>query len=108
MANTTRAEALVQAMDRDAAFQSEVKGARTVGEKRAVLDAHGFADVTVEEMRAYVESKGGTLNVPQAGHELSDAELSAVAGGLSDSDAILIGGAAVLYGGAAIAAAAAA
>ena len=86
MAEIARAEALVQAIDRDAAFQSEVQAAPTVGAKRAVLDGHGFADVTVEDMRAYVESKGGTLNVPQTGHELSDAELSAVAGGLTDAE----------------------
>jgi predicted ribosomally synthesized peptide with nif11-like leader len=94
MAGMARAEALVQAMDRDAAFQAAVQEARTVGAKRAVLDAHGFADVSVEDMRAYVESKGGTLNVPQAGEELSDAELSAVAGGLTaeESSAIAIGG----------------
>ena len=98
MADTARAEALVRAMEGDAAFQSEVKEARTVGAKRAVLDTHGFADVSLEDMRAYVESKGGTLNVPQAGHELSDAELSAVAGGLSDVDIVgisIVGGAMV-------------
>ena len=91
MAEMARAEALVQAMDRDTAFQAEVKAASTVGAKRAVLDGHGFADVSVEEMRAYVESKGGTLKVPQAGHELSDAELSAVAGGLTQLEAGGIG-----------------
>jgi len=91
MAEMARAEALVQAIDRDAAFQSEVQAASTVGAKRAVLDGHGFADVSVEEMRAYVESKGGTLKVPQAEHELSDAELSAVAGGLTQLEAGGIG-----------------
>ena len=34
-------------------------------------------------MRAYVESKGGTLTVQQGGRELSDQELAAVAGGSS-------------------------
>ena len=98
MVDTVRAETLVTAMDRDAAFQSEVQAAPTVGAKRAVLDGHGFADVTVEDMRAYVESKGGTLNVPQTGHELSDAELSAVAGGLTEQEGIIIG----VYGGLAV------
>ena len=87
MAELARSEALVQAMDRDAAFQAEVKEARTVEGKRAVLDAHGFGDVSVEEMRAYVESKGGKLVVPETGHELSDAELSTVAGGLTQLEA---------------------
>ena len=108
MVDTARAEALVQAMEHDTAFQSEVKAARTVAAKRSVLDAHGFRDVSVDEMRTFVESKGGTFVAPPTDGELSDDELAAVSGGLSDSDAILIGGAAVLYGGAAIAAAAAA
>ena len=90
MVDTARAEALVQAMEHDATFQSEVKAAHSVAAKHDVLDAHGFADVSLEEMRAYVESKGGKLNVPQAGHELSDAELSAVAGGLTEGETGLI------------------
>jgi len=86
MAQMARSEAL----DRDAAFQAEVKEARTVEGKRAVLDKHGFGDVSVEEMRAYVESKGGKLVMPETGHELSDAELSAVAGGLTEGELGLI------------------
>ena len=107
MAETARAEALVQAMDRDAAFQAEVQEARTVEGKRAVLDAHGFADVSLEEMRAYVESKGGTLKAPQAGEELSDAELAAVAGGLTPGEEAAVYGAVGVVMGASVAAAAA-
>ncbi len=67
MAAMARSEALVQAMERDAAFQAEVKEARTVEGKRAVLDAHGFGDVSVEDMRTYVESKGGNWSCPKRG-----------------------------------------
>ena len=84
MADLTRAEELVQAVDRDAAFQAAIQAAPTVGAKRQVLDSHGFADVHLDDMRAYVESKGGTLNVPEGGQELSEQELAAVAGGLDD------------------------
>jgi len=98
MADTARAEALVTAMDRDAAFQAEVQAAPTVGAKRGVLDGHGFGDVSVEDMRAYVESKGRKLVVPETGHELSDAELAAVAGGLTEQEGIIIG----VYGGLAV------
>ena len=98
MADMVRAETLVTTMDRDAAFQAEMQAAPTVGAKRAVLDGHGFGDVSAEDMRAYVESKGGTLVVPQAGHELSEDELAAVAGGLTDQEATIIG----VYGGLAV------
>ena len=107
MADTARAEALVTAMDRDAAFQVEVQAAPTVGAKRGVLDGHGFGDVSVEDMRAYVESKGGKLVVPETGHELSDAELAAIAGGLTqDETNLLIAGGVVTTTAAAGAAAA--
>src|SRR5438270_3850206 len=94
MANTTRAEELVKTMDNDVAFQQEVQAAGTVAAKRSVLDRHGFSDVTLEDMKAYVESKGGKLEVPAHGGELSEQELEAVAGGLTqeESNAIAIGG----------------
>ena len=81
MADLTRAEELVRTIENDAAFRSEVESAPTVTAKRQVLDARGFQDVGLEDMRAYVESKGGTLKVPEHGHELSEQELVAVAGG---------------------------
>ena len=84
MADLTRAEELVQTIERDAAFQDAIKAAPTVGAKREVLDSRGFQDVGLDEMRAYVESKGGTLVVPDGGRELSEQELAAVAGGTSD------------------------
>jgi hypothetical protein len=86
MAYLTRAEELVQTIERDAAFQAAIEGAPTMTGRRQVLDAHGFQDIGLDDMRTYVESKGGKLVVPKSGRELSDDELAAVAGGLSDED----------------------
>ena len=61
MAELARAEALVQAMERDGAFRAAVEAAPTVAAKRQLLDARGFEDVGLDEMKAYVESMGGTL-----------------------------------------------
>ena len=81
MADLSRAEALVQAMGRDPAFRAAVEAAPTAAAKRAVLDARGFADIELEDMKAYVERKGGKLAEPPGGRELSNEELAAVAGG---------------------------
>jgi predicted ribosomally synthesized peptide with nif11-like leader len=89
MADVTRAEELVQTLDRDPAFQENVKAAPTVEAKRSVLESHGFGDVSLDDMKAYVESKGGTLVMEPGGRELSEQELAAVAGG---TDAGLIAG----------------
>ena len=109
MADLTRAEALVQTIDRDAAFRAAIQAATTVTAKRQVLDARGFQDIDLDDMKAYVESKGGTLTVPEAGRELSEQELAAVAGGLTaEEEGIIIGvaGALPIAVGAAAAAAA--
>ena len=111
MADLTRAEDLVRAMERDDAFRAAVEAAPTVTAKRAVLDARGFQDVSLDDMRAWVEGQGGRLEVQAGGRELTDAELAAVAGGLTDEEALGISigvGAAVFVVGAAGAAAAAA
>jgi hypothetical protein len=91
MADLSRAEELVQTIERDDAFRAEVEAAPTATAKRHLLDAHGYQDVTLDDMRAYVESKGGTLVVPQGGRELSEQELAAVAGGLSSEESAAIG-----------------
>jgi len=90
MADLTRADELVRTMERDAEFRSEVEAAPTVEAKRQVLDARGFQDVGLDDMKAYVESKGGTLVVPDGGRELSDQELAAVSGGLTAAEEELI------------------
>jgi hypothetical protein len=100
MANLTRAEELVQTMELDPTFQQEVEAAPTGTAKRDILDAHGWQDVTFEDMKAYVESQGGTLVVKRDDRELSDAELDAVVGGTTDED-IAVGIALGIMGGAA-------
>jgi len=106
MADLTRAEELVQTIDKDAEFQAAVQAAPTVTAKRQLLDARGFQDVGLDDMRAYVESKGGTLNIPEGGKELSEQELAAVAGGLTaEEEAAIYAGGAVVVGLAAASAA---
>ncbi len=99
MADLTRAEELVQTIDRDAEFQAVIQAAPTMTAKRQVLDSRGFQDVGLEDMRAFVESKGGTLNVPESGKELSEQELASVAGGWTDEETgfyVIVGGGGVL------------
>lgn len=81
MADLTRAEDLVQTIERDDAFRAEVESAPTVSAKREVLDRHGFRDVGLDDMKVYIESKGGHLVFKDSRRELSDDELAAVAGG---------------------------
>lgn len=101
MADLTRSEELVQSIERDETFRTEVDSAPTMTAKRQVLDAHGFHDVGFDDMRAYVESKGGKLEIPDGNRELSDDELAAVAGGLTDGELTFL-----WYGGFAAASAA--
>src|SRR5438270_1800675 len=108
MAAMTRAEELVQTMERDPAFQQDVEAAPTVAAKRQILDAHGFQDVSLDDMRAYVESRGGTLVLPPNVRELSDEELDAVVGGLTDAEAGAIAGGMAMFTIGAVAAVAAA
>ncbi len=92
MADMVRTEALVRAMEADTGFQAAVQAARTVEAKRVALASHGFADVSVEDMRAYVEGQGGTFVALPAEGELSDAELAAGDGGLTDEEAGIVTG----------------
>ena len=58
-----------------------------------MLDARGFQDVGLDDMKAWVESKGGRLVVQPGGRELTDEELAAVAGGAQEVDlGVAIGG----------------
>jgi hypothetical protein len=61
MADLSRADERVQTIERDDAFRTEVEAAPTVDARRQALDAHGFQDVGLDDMWAYVESKGGKL-----------------------------------------------
>ena len=95
MAEMARAEAVAQAVGGDPAFRSAIEAAPTVAAKREVLSAHGFGDVSVEEMHAYAESKGVHLPTPSTGGELSEGELAAVSGGLTAKEEEYIVSAAV-------------
>jgi hypothetical protein len=97
MAETGRAENLVQTIDKDEAFRSELEAVPTMGAKRRVLDAHGFQDVSLDDMKAYVESYGGELVMQPSNRELSEEELSAVVGG-DDVGAIVGGSIAAVVG----------
>ena len=63
----TRAEELVQTMERDEAFRSEVEAAPTVTAKRQLLESRGYQDIDLDEMKAYVESQGGRSSSPIGG-----------------------------------------
>jgi hypothetical protein len=109
MAEVTRAEELVRTMERDPAFQQDVEAAPTMTAKRDILDAHGFQDVSLNDMKAFVESQGGSLTLKREGRELSDEELDAVVGGLTSTEEIAIGSTVgVVIGVASVSAAAAA
>ena len=108
MADLTRAEELAQTIDKDAAFQAAIQAAPTATAKRQVLDARGFQDIDLEDMKAYVESKGGTLVAKDSGRELSEQELAAVAGGMDDTTVAVLAISGMVAGTAAISAAAAA
>jgi len=52
-------------LERDSAFRAEVESALTVTAKRQVLESRGFADIDLDDMKAYVESNGGTIVLPE-------------------------------------------
>jgi predicted ribosomally synthesized peptide with nif11-like leader len=87
MADISRAEQLVRAMETDSGFHREIEAAPNMEARRAILQAHGFGDVTADDMRAYRESRGESPILPENDRELSDEELELVAGGSIDGDA---------------------
>ena len=91
MADLTRAQELVETVDQDDAFRAALEAAPTVAARRQILDARGFQDVGLEDMKAYVESKGGTLVAQDSGRELSEQELASVAAGFTDQEWKIIG-----------------
>ena len=86
MADLTRADELVRTIDQDAAFRAAIQAATTVTAKRQLLDSRGFQDIDLDDMKAYVESKGGRLVAKDSGRELSEQELAAVAGGITNTE----------------------
>jgi len=66
------AQALLERMASDGDFRTRVESAPDADAKKAILDAAGYGEVTPDE----VQAAGANFT-----HELSDAELEAVAGG---------------------------
>lgn len=82
MANPARVEALVRRLETDTALRDQITAAPSPDEKRALLDQNGFADVTIDDVKAYRDQ---TLLA------LSDEQLDQVAGGMSDAEAFGVG-----------------
>jgi len=70
--STNNARQLLDRMASDEDFRTRVEGAPTLDAKKAIITEAGFGDVRPEDVAA------AGVNF---GHELSDAELEAVAGG---------------------------
>jgi predicted ribosomally synthesized peptide with nif11-like leader len=67
-----KAQELIRKMTTDPEFRKAAAVPPTPEAKKAFLAAHGFADVTAEDVREAAGAEGS---------ELTDAELEAVAGG---------------------------
>ncbi|HWK89564.1 MAG TPA: Nif11-like leader peptide family RiPP precursor [Longimicrobium sp.] len=72
MSTNNNARKLLDRMASDDAFRTQVTNAPDVDAKKAIISAAGFGDVTPVDVAAAGANYG---------HELSDAELEAVAGG---------------------------
>jgi len=71
---TPRAKEFLQAVGNDVVLRQKIEGATSPEERRSIINAAGYADVSREDLQAAVQELA-----PNA--ELSDAELEAVAGG---------------------------
>ena len=82
---TQRAHEFIQAVANNPEFKSPLEQAKTREERRAIIDAAGFADVSKEEILEASKAPNAlqqlTDSEVQAIGELSDEELEAVAGG---------------------------
>lgn len=72
MPNPARFEDLVKRLESDPALNAQIEAAPSEVEKRAILDNNGFADLTVEDAKAYAA---------QVAPELGEEELAQIAGG---------------------------
>jgi predicted ribosomally synthesized peptide with nif11-like leader len=75
---TPRAVALLQQLNSDTVLRQQLENAGGPEERRRVVDAAGYSDVTREDLQEALQEQAGTT-------ELSDAELEAVAGGRTTS-----------------------
>jgi predicted ribosomally synthesized peptide with nif11-like leader len=82
---TQRAKEFIQAVANNAEFKQQLELAKTREERRAIIDAAGFGDVSKEEILEATKSPNAigqlTNSEVEAIGELSDEELEAVAGG---------------------------
>jgi predicted ribosomally synthesized peptide with nif11-like leader len=70
--SVSRANELIAKLNADEAFRAQVTAAGSNEEKRQILAANGFTDVSPDDVNAASQAYS---------EELSDAELEAVAGG---------------------------
>jgi predicted ribosomally synthesized peptide with nif11-like leader len=71
---TPRAKELIKVLSSDVVLRQKLENAHTPEERRTVINAAGFSDVSKEDLQSAVSEMGVSA-------ELSDAELEAVAGG---------------------------
>jgi predicted ribosomally synthesized peptide with nif11-like leader len=82
---TQRAKEFIQAVAGNPEFKQQLEQAKSRDERRAIIDAAGFGDVSKEEILEATKTPNAlgqlTNSEVQAIGELSDEELEAVAGG---------------------------
>jgi predicted ribosomally synthesized peptide with nif11-like leader len=71
---TARAEELLKTISNDVVLRQKLESATTPEERREIINAAGYSDVSRENLQAAVAEHSTSS-------ELSDAELEAVAGG---------------------------
>jgi predicted ribosomally synthesized peptide with nif11-like leader len=71
---TPRAQELLKTISEDVVLRQKLENASTPEERRTIINAAGYSDVTKEDLKAAAAEVGFNT-------ELSDAELEAVAGG---------------------------
>ena len=82
---TPRAKEFLQTVSSDPVLKQRLEGAETREDRREIMNAAGFSDVTKEDLLEAIKETNAISNVSgaeiDAVGELSDAELEAVAGG---------------------------
>jgi predicted ribosomally synthesized peptide with nif11-like leader len=82
---TTRAAQFLETVTHNPDLRHQLEQAKTQDDRRKVMNAAGFSDVTKDELLSTIQANSTVKNVSSAEvnavGELSDAELEAVAGG---------------------------